>query len=90
LSVWRDPNENSRHYDTTITRRFAHTITSWPSHDLQTTVDCRRCHHPQGQILPAVAATVGCDNLACHPNGAVLNWCPALGRNPAPEAALQP
>ena len=76
----------ARHEGTYITMRFAHTITSWPSHDLQLQVDCRRCHHPQAPLNVPVAASVGCDNGNCHAQGASLNWCPVFPRNPPPGA----
>ena len=82
LSIWKDAGSKPKHVGTYITIRFAHALTSWPSHDLQTAVDCRRCHHPQGDARPAIAATT-CDNAQCHATGAVLMWCPTFPRNPA-------
>jgi hypothetical protein len=71
----------ARHEGTYITMRFAHTVTSWPSHNLQTTVDCRRCHHPQGLLKVPVAEMIGCNNARCHGQGASLNWCPIFSRD---------
>lgn len=76
LALWHDYDEQSNYYGMVITRRFAHTLTSWPSHNLRTEVDCRRCHHARDALHPAIAQTVPCGNAACHPQGAVLYWCP--------------
>jgi hypothetical protein len=81
LGVWRDDEVTSDYYDVVVTRRFAHTLTSWPSHNLQTEVVCQRCHHSGGIEYPALAQTVSCQNAACHPQGAVLNWCPFFERS---------
>ncbi len=62
LSIWQESDLNSRHYQKYIPVRFAHALTSWPSHNLATAVDCRRCHHPQGLAYTLVVPTVGCDN----------------------------
>ena len=90
LPVGLETDPASQHAGTYVTRRFAHTITAWPSHDLQRAADCRRCHHPQSDYRAAVAEQVSCDTPQCHPNGAVLNWCPAFPRNDSPEASAQP
>jgi hypothetical protein len=84
LDVWQDTNSQARHSGQYMTVRFAHALTSWPSHNLQVAVDCKRCHHPQGQDRPALTEKVGCSDPACHPEGAMLNWCPAFQRDPAP------
>ena len=80
-----DPSSRlaAQHVGTYITVRFAHTLTSWPSHDIQEKVDCRRCHHPAAQTGAVVAAHVQC--AACHPEGAVLKWCPIFPRDSAPD-----
>ncbi len=87
LVVWRDPYPDSRFYQKLMPQRMAHALRSWPSHDLQTAVDCRRCHHPQGAQQTLIASTVTCNNAACHPDGASFNWCPAFPRSDAPQAA---
>lgn len=76
LGLWRDHDTQSVYQNVVITRRFAHTLTSWPSHNLQTEVDCRRCHHLGNLDRPAISQEVSCQNGACHPSGAVLYWCP--------------
>ena len=78
----------ARHLNTYMTLRFAHTLTSWPSHNLQTQVDCKRCHHPQSIQRTLVASRVGCD--ACHPEGAALFWCANFPRNPDPYPTPTP
>ena len=83
LALWWDRDPVSTYYDQVVTIRFAHTLTSWPSHDLQTQVDCRRCHHASDIDHPALAQEVSCDNAACHPQGAVLYWCPFFARGTA-------
>lgn len=85
LNIWQESNPNSRHYQKYIPVRFAHALTSWPSHNLATVVDCRRCHHPQGLNRALIVPTVGCDNQQCHSTGAVLNWCPTFVRNVPPS-----
>lgn len=84
LGLWQEHDPDSHFYTMFITRRFAHTLTSWPSHNLQTEVDCRRCHHAGNDYtFPALSQDVSCDNAACHPSGAVLYWCPYLPRDAA-------
>jgi len=83
LTIWRDPDPTSAHYDDYITRRFAHTLTSWPSHNLKTEVTCERCHHPTSEQHPPVAEQVSC--RACHPEGAVLFWCDYFLRDRDPN-----
>ena len=102
LGIWQDPNAGSRHYGTYAPQRFGHALRSWPSHDIQAAVDCRRCHHPQGDVMPkpqamgaaprqavvrpAVVSQTLCDNRGCHPGGATFEWCPIFPRDPTPEA----
>jgi hypothetical protein len=92
LSVALEQNPASRlaarHQGTYITIRFAHTLTAWPSHNIQTAVDCRRCHHPRGANQSIVATQVGCDE--CHTEGAALFWCTNFPRNPPPNAPPTP
>lgn len=83
LSIWQDTEPGSRHYLEYIPLRFAHTVTSWPSHNLQTETRCERCHHPRGMYSGSVASEISCD--ACHPDGAVLFWCEDFTRNPDPN-----
>ncbi len=74
----------ARHEGTYITLRFAHTLTAWPSHNLQLSVDCRRCHHPQGKLKIPIAERTGCGNSNCHLAGASLYWCPIFPRDKPP------
>ncbi|MBN2472558.1 MAG: hypothetical protein JXN59_17665 [Anaerolineae bacterium] len=76
LHLWRERDEDSDFYGEVITIRFAHTLTAWPSHNLQTEVACGTCHHAKDETRPPLAESVGCDNAACHPQGAVMSWCP--------------
>jgi len=76
LSLWRERNPESEFYGQVITIRFAHTLTSWPSHNLRTEVACGTCHHAKDATRPPLASEVSCDNAACHPQGAVMAWCP--------------
>ena len=85
LSIWQDPNSDSRYYQMYMPERFAHALRSWPSHNLQAAVDCRRCHHPQGDRQMTLASNIRCDNSSCHPNGASFNWCPVIPRDAAPK-----
>jgi len=80
LALWFDRDPASSFYGQVVTIRFAHTLTSWPSHNLQTEVSCGRCHHSAGTRYPALAQAVACDNAACHPQGASLFWCTKFGR----------
>jgi hypothetical protein len=84
LTIWKDPDPLSGHYDEFITRRFAHTLTSWPSHNLELEVLCERCHHyPLGRTpRPQIADEVGCQ--VCHAEGAGMFWCAYFTRNPNP------
>lgn len=84
LTIWQDPEPASIHYDTFITRRFAHTLTSWPSHNLSTDIDCTRCHHPVEDRKVSIVPTVSCK--ACHEDGAVLFWCEYFPRDTNPHA----
>jgi hypothetical protein len=86
LAVVLDTDPASRFYGTYVTERYAHTLTSWPSHNLQLEVDCRRCHHRPSTTKAPVATEVGCAGSGCHEEGAVLHWCPLFKRSPAPEA----
>ncbi len=91
LSVWYEADPASPHYGEYITRRFAHALTSWPSHNLQLETRCERCHHPlgeYGEYQVIVASKVSCS--ACHPNGAVMFWCTYFSRNPNPNPSIVP
>lgn len=88
LSIWLDTNPNSKHLDQYITRRFAHTLTSWPSHDLSRQVKCVRCHHPPNRETPVLAPSVSC--VQCHPDGASLFWCTNFPRDPNPSPTETP
>jgi hypothetical protein len=86
LSIWLEKDPNSPHFGEYITRRFAHTLTSWPSHNLQLEVECERCHHPKDIYSPAVDPETSC--LECHPEGASLFWCVYFNRNPDPNPEM--
>lgn len=91
LSVWVEEDPDSKHYQQYITRRFAHALTSWPSHDLSRQVDCKRCHHPGSSASTeraSVAADIPCDACHEHDEGAVLLWCTYFERNPDPKQSL--
>ncbi len=91
LSIWNDEDPDSKHYQQTITRRFAHTLTSWPSHNLSRQVDCKRCHHPGSSASSeraAIAVETPCDACHQHDEGAVLLWCLFFERNPDPKQSL--
>jgi len=85
LSVALETDPSSKFYETYVTRRFAHTITSWPSHNLQTETDCRRCHHRSDEFRSSVAPDIGCNADGCHKQGVVMNWCPIFARDADPE-----
>ena len=82
LTIHRDLDPDSKHFDTYIPLRFAHSLTSWPSHDLTTEIICVRCHHPGLTGAIQVDTSTGC--TACHPDGAMWNWCTNFTRNPNP------
>ena len=85
LGIWLDENPASRHFSEYITNRFAHAVTSWPSHNISKVVDCKRCHHPANLDFPVVAQQTSCK--ACHPDGEVLFWCIYFMRDGNPNAA---
>lgn len=86
LSIWLDTTAGSRHAGTYIPVRFAHTLTSWPSHDLSRQVNCKRCHHPLGDNAATLVPEVGCDECHAHPDGAVSEWCIYFRRDGDPNA----
>jgi len=90
LTITLDSDPASQFYCTYVPIRYAHTLTSWPSHHLQTEVDCRRCHHRPSDSFPPVANETGCDASGCHEAGAVLHWCPIFKRDPALEGLGAP
>ena len=73
LSIWQERVPDSKFFGKYITRRFAHTLTSWPSHNLSKDVSCVKCHHPKDYNSPVLVEEIGCH--ICHPDGAVLFWC---------------
>jgi hypothetical protein len=104
LPLWQDPNQDSRHFGEIAPERFGHALRSWPSHNIKTAVDCRRCHHPRGEVMPklpagavpvspvvqaALAPNIGCGVAGCHTSGATFQWCPVFPRDPTPEAKSQ-
>lgn len=88
LSIWKDDISTSKHLGQYVTVRFGHALRSWPSHDLQLKVDCKRCHHPLDNVTAAIAANTSCE--ACHPDKAVLYWCPRFTRNSDPTLLPTP
>lgn len=88
LSIWYEEDPDSQHFGQYITRRFAHTLTSWPSHNLTRQVDCLRCHHPAinaSTPRSAVAAATSCNACHQHEEGVVHLWCTYFLRNPDPH-----
>lgn len=83
LPIWLDTDPGSKHHGTYIPVRFAHTLTSWPSHNQQREVACVRCHHPREDSLGVLSQNLTCE--ACHPNGAVWYWCPVFTRDSPPS-----
>lgn len=84
LSIWVDRTQESDHAGEYITRRFAHTLTSWPSHDLSLEVDCLKCHHQPSLKTPALTPQVSCEVCHIHKGGAVQFWCTDFPRSPSP------
>jgi hypothetical protein len=84
LTIWQEVNPTSRHYGMYIPVRFAHALTSWPSHNLQREVRCVRCHHPLSKQQAPLVETVGCE--ACHADGAAFFWCNFFPRDPDPHS----
>jgi hypothetical protein len=82
LTIMQDQDPNSVHVGEFIPVRFAHTLTSWPSHDLTTDVKCVRCHHPTPTGGLAVDPTTACQK--CHPDGAMWIWCENFTRDDDP------
>ena len=80
LSIWREGSSESKFYEEYVPLRFAHTLTSWPSHNLSSDVSCIRCHHPRNYDSPVLVPEISC--LDCHPDGAVLFWCQFFPRDP--------
>lgn len=85
LSIWLDGDPLSPHQGDYITRRFAHTLTSWPSHNLTRNVGCKRCHHPRWDGTPAIVPDVPCNACHEHPDSAVSVWCTYFDRNINPN-----
>jgi hypothetical protein len=83
LSLWLDVYPESRHKGELITVRFAHTLTSWPSHNLTSSVSCVRCHHPRNNRIGAIASETSC--VSCHPEGASFYWCTGFPRDLDPK-----
>jgi hypothetical protein len=86
LSIWYESDPQSSYYGEYITRRFAHTLTSWPSHDLAREVYCQRCHHPLENRSTSIVPYVRCDKCHEHSSGAVFDWCIFFERDPNPNA----
>ncbi len=84
LVIWQEEDPSSPHFSDYVPIRFAHALTSWPSHNLSKTVDCTRCHHPKDQDSPVLVQEVGCQ--ACHAEGASLFWCEYFNRDQDPNA----
>lgn len=90
LSIWLEDDPASKFNNKYIPRRFAHTLTSWPSHDLGRKVDCLRCHHERNMKdqQPMVVQDVSC--TACHPGGQASFWCTNFQRNTDPNPTPTP
>ena len=88
LDIWKEGDPSSLHYSKFITIRFAHALTSWPSHNLTKTVDCTRCHHPTREYGPLLVPEISCE--ACHVDGASLFWCDFFPRDKDPNAITHP
>jgi hypothetical protein len=91
LSIWQESQISSKHYGFYITRRFAHTLTSWASHNLSKEVTCQKCHHPIGSQMAVIVPDVRCDQCHEHQDGAVWMWCTYFQRNQPtgdPQATL--
>lgn len=84
LVIWQDEEPSSIHFSEYIPIRFAHALTSWPSHNLSKTVDCTRCHHPINQDPSVLVQDVSCK--ACHTEGASFFWCDFFIRDQNPNA----
>lgn len=82
LSIWKETDPSSPHFGQFITIRFAHSLTSWPSHNLTATVSCERCHHPTTTNRAAVDPDTPC--AACHTGGAMWIWCDFYPRDQDP------
>jgi hypothetical protein len=87
LSIWLETDPGSPHLGEYITVRFAHTLTSWPSHNLSTEIDCERCHHPLGDRQAVLVPYVSCDGCHEHEFGAVSLWCTFFRRDADPRLA---
>lgn len=85
LSIWLDNDSSSSHEGYYITRRFAHTLTSWPSHNLTRDVGCKVCHHTRWDGAPSIVPDVPCDACHEHSYGAVSVWCTYFNRNVNPN-----
>jgi hypothetical protein len=86
LSIWYDEDPASSNYGEYVPVRFAHTLTSWPSHDLSTEIYCQRCHHPLEQRGAVTVPKVSCTECHEHEYGAVSLWCDYFPRNGNPLA----
>jgi len=84
LVIWHDQDDGSRHYDEYVPVRFAHTLTSWPSHNIQTGVWCGRCHHLRQNNSAPVASEPACRE--CHRDGFSMFWCEYFPRDVSPLA----
>jgi hypothetical protein len=86
LSIWLEKDPDSKHFGQYITRRFGHTLTSWPSHNLSMEIECGRCHHPTnlGGQTSAIVPYLDCDICHQYENGAVSIWCEFFHRNKSP------
>lgn len=86
LTIRLNQDPESKHFGEFIPVRFAHALTSWPSHNLGTEIICERCHHPTPTGAPAVDQVTPCTD--CHTDGAMWTWCVNFERDedPYPEA----
>jgi hypothetical protein len=87
LIIMQDEDPGSKHFGQFIPVRFAHTLTSWPSHNISSEISCERCHHPNMVGDPAVDPSTPCQ--ACHPDGAMWIWCTNFGRDQDPFSSSE-
>lgn len=82
LMIRQEHNIASTHFEKYIPVRFAHSLTSWPSHNLSTDINCVRCHHPLPTGGSPIDPSTEC--TACHEDGAMWLWCEGFPRDPDP------
>jgi hypothetical protein len=88
LSIWQDREAGSKHLGEYAPIRFAHTLRSWTSHNIQPQVWCGRCHHLRENNAPPIAPKTTCQD--CHIDGFVVFWCNYFPRDPSPFVTPTP